>query len=269
MINVTDFKNTLDKISNIKSDFYIPSHSTIITSQVELQRVAKMNKNEEISNEKLFEVKRNGSFKYFKPELRLRLEIEAEFETMETRSADPFHISEEAKQALHEAYKYWGGKTTSELASSYMEEETLLAMKHNIFTPGNYFYNGIGHFTVKYGEVLEIGYEGIIAKAQAELDKLDIGDADFGKRSAFLRASIMSCQAAIDYAKRYALLALEEAQKESDPTRKLELLKIAKDYQLYPSAGSDRHAATDPFIRGENGLLEAMKTAVKQRKNTK
>ena len=26
-----------------------------------------------------------------------------------------------------------------------MTEETLLAMKHNIFTPGNYFYNGIGH----------------------------------------------------------------------------------------------------------------------------
>ncbi len=51
--------------------------------------------------------------------------------------------------------------------------------------------------------------------------------------------------------------------------RRLELLKIAEDYQLYPSAGSDRHAATDPFIRGENGLLEAMKTAVKQRKNTK
>ncbi len=41
----------------------------------------KMNTNEEISNEKLFEVKRNGSFKYFKPELRLRLEREAEFET--------------------------------------------------------------------------------------------------------------------------------------------------------------------------------------------
>ena len=46
--------------------------------------------------------------------------VEAEFDTMETRSADPFHISEEAKQALHEAYKYWGGKTTSELATSYI-----------------------------------------------------------------------------------------------------------------------------------------------------
>ena len=51
--------------------------------------------------------------------------------------------------------------------------------------------------------------------------------------------------------------------------RRMELLKIAGDYQLYPSAGSDRHAANDPFIRGENTLLEAMKTAVKQGKNTK
>lgn len=130
--------------------------------------------------------------------------MEAEFDTVETRSADPFYISEETKKALHEAYKYWGGKTTSELATSYMEPETV-AMKHNMFTPGNYFYNGIGHFTVKYEEVLNIGYEGIIAKAQAELDRLDIGDGDYGKRAAFLRAAIMSCQAAIDYAHRYAL----------------------------------------------------------------
>ena len=49
-------------------------------------------------------------------------------------------------------------KTTSELATSYMEPETLLAMEHNIFTPGNYFYNGVGHVTVKYGEVLAIGF---------------------------------------------------------------------------------------------------------------
>ena len=76
--------------------------------------------------------------------------MEAEFNTVEHRTADPFYISEETKKKLHEAYKYWKGKTTSELATSYMAEETLLAMKHNIFTPGNYFYNGIGHFTVKY-----------------------------------------------------------------------------------------------------------------------
>lgn len=46
MMKIYEFINTLDKISQIQSDFYIPSHSTIITSQAELQRVAQMNKNE-------------------------------------------------------------------------------------------------------------------------------------------------------------------------------------------------------------------------------
>ena len=60
--------------------------------------------------------------------------LEAEFDTVETRSADPFYISEETKRTLHEVYTYWKGKTTSELAHSYMAPETLLAMDHNIFT---------------------------------------------------------------------------------------------------------------------------------------
>ena len=73
-----------------------------------------------------------------------------ELDTVEFRSADPFYVSEENKAKIREAYKYWEGKTTSELATSYMAEETKLAIEHNIFTPGNYFYNGIGHVTVAY-----------------------------------------------------------------------------------------------------------------------
>ena len=69
--------------------------------------------------------------------------LEAEFDTVAERSADPFYISEETKKTLHEVYKYWKGKTSSDLATSYMSPETLTAMKHNMFTPGNYFYNGI------------------------------------------------------------------------------------------------------------------------------
>ena len=51
--------------------------------------------------------------------------LEAEFETVETRSADPFYISEETKKRLLAADVYWKGKTTSELATSYMAPETL------------------------------------------------------------------------------------------------------------------------------------------------
>ena len=118
--------------------------------------------------------------------------LEAEFDTVETRSADPFYISEQTKKELKEANAYWKGRTTSDLATAYMEPETLLDIEHNIFTPGNYFYNGVGHVTVKYEEVLAIGYEGIIAKAQKELDESNVGDGDYAKNSRFLEAVIMS-----------------------------------------------------------------------------
>ena len=164
--------------------------------------------------------------------------LEAEFDTVATRKADPFYISDETKKTLHEVYKYWKGKTTSELATSYLAEETKVAMAHNIFTPGNYFYNGVGHVTVKYDEVLAIGYKGIIAKAKAELDKCNPGDEDYVTRSAFLKAVIMSCEAAITYAKRYAELAKDMARKESSAARKAELEVIARNCERVPENGA-------------------------------
>ena len=165
--------------------------------------------------------------------------LEDEFDTVETRSADPFYISEQTKQELKAANAYWKGKTTSELATSYMEPQTLLAMEHNMFTPGNYFYNGVGHVTVKYGEVLEIGFSGIRTKAEAELAKLSLADGDYQKRSRFLEAVMISCDAAVTYARRYAKLALEEAEKCTDPVRKMELLVIAQNCANVPEKGAN------------------------------
>ena len=158
---------------------------------------------------------------------------------MATRSADPFYISEETKDKLREVYPYWKGKTTSELATSYMSPEALAAIEHNIFTVGNYFYNGIGHFTVDYGKVLGIGYKGIIAEANDALKKLDVADADYASRSAFLHAVIISCDAVINYADRYATLAKEMAAAEADANRREELLKIAANCARVPRYGEE------------------------------
>lgn len=165
--------------------------------------------------------------------------LESEFDTVATRTADPFYISEETKKTLHEVYKYWKGKTTSELATAYMAPETLIAIEHNMFTPGNYFYNGIGHVTVNYAKILKSGFKGIIAEAEAALKKLDFGDEDYAQRHSFLNAVIISCKAAIAYAKRYSLLALELAEKEKDLNRKEELKEIAENCMKVPENGAE------------------------------
>ena len=164
--------------------------------------------------------------------------LENEFDTVATRKADPFYISEETKRTLHEVYKYWKGKTTSELATSYLAPEASLAMAHNMFTPGNYFYNGVGHVTVEYDKVLAIGYKGILGEVRAALAKVVPGDADYASRHTFLKAVEMSCEAAITYAHRYALLAREMAAKETDAARKAELEQIARNCDNVPENGA-------------------------------
>ena len=172
--------------------------------------------------------------------------LEAELDTVATRTADPFEIAEETKAELKEADKYWKGKTTSELATSYMAPEAIKAIEHNIFTPGNYFYNGVGHVTVKYWEVLETGFEGIMEKAQKELDGCSVGDGNYARKSHFLEAVILSCKAVIDYAGRYAKLAQEMAAQTSDPVRNRNFLlsqRTAAGYRQRVHRISMRHVS--------------------------
>ncbi|WP_294363382.1 glycyl radical protein [uncultured Clostridium sp.] len=164
--------------------------------------------------------------------------LESEFDTIEKRSADPFYISEETKVALKNAYKYWHGKTTSELATSYMNPDTIKAIEYNIFTPGNYYYNGVGHVTVCYDKILEIGYEGIIKEAQDELKLCRVSDMDYVSKSQFLNSVILSCKAVINYAKRYSVLAKKLAEKCIDKKRKKELEIISKNCDRVPEKGA-------------------------------
>ena len=165
--------------------------------------------------------------------------LEDEFDTIADRSADPFYISKETAEKLTEIHKYWQGRTTSELATSYMAPETLTAIEHNIFTVGNYFYNGIGHVNVDYAKVLKIGFKGIFKYAESERAKCNIYDKDYATRYYFLTSVMESCEAAIIFAKRYSKAAHQLAQECSDTKRREELLKIAEICAKVPANGAE------------------------------
>lgn len=164
--------------------------------------------------------------------------LEAEFDTVEHREADPFRITKEHAAAIKEANAYWKGRTSSELARSYMAPEAIRAMEHNIFTTGNYYFNGVGHVTVQYWKVLEKGFNGIIEEVREELKNVHPGDADYATKSRLLHAMIISCQAVIAYANRYADEANKLAAKETNPVRKQELLMIAANCKNVPANGA-------------------------------
>lgn len=160
--------------------------------------------------------------------------VEKEFDTMATRMADPFEIPKDTAKRLHNAFLYWPGKTTSDLATSYMSQPCLDAQANGVFTVGNYYFNGVGHVCVDYGKVLAKGFSGIIMEAEAQKAKLSGAVPEDIKKRDFYDAVIITYKAAITYAHRYADLCDQLAARESNPTRKAELTQIAANCRRVP-----------------------------------
>ena len=174
-------------------------------------------------------------------EIHVELSLEwllDELDTISTRPADPYYVSEESKKIIRSLAPYWEGKTNSEYALSLMSKECMDALEHGVYDSGSYLYGGVGHSQVDYGRILERGFEGIIEDCEAELAKLDRSDPEWIKKEQFYKALMITYTAAINFAHRYARKAEEMAAKEANPVRKAELLQIAKNCQHVPQYGA-------------------------------
>lgn len=102
--------------------------------------------------------------------------------------------------------------------------------------------------TVQYEKVLAIGYRGIIEEANEAKAKLRFGDGDYARRTHFLDAVILSCEAVINYAHRYAALCRSEAASCADVTRRAELERMAQNCDRVPEYGArDFYEACQSF----------------------
>lgn len=164
--------------------------------------------------------------------------IKDELETVGKRKGDSFQITDKVKKQLTEVFDYWEGKTTNELATSYMYPETIDAMNENVFTVANYYFNGVGHVSVDYAKILAKGYKGIIEEVENAIKAADKESPEFIKKKIFWDSIIVSCKAVINYARRYAKLAREMAAKETDSLRSKELLQISKNCETVPENGA-------------------------------
>ena len=164
--------------------------------------------------------------------------IRGEFDRVSSRQGDVFQIYKETREQLEQVFNYWEGKTTSELAYSLMSQESVSAINCHVFNIGNFLYNGIGHVSGDYAKILQKGFLGVIDEATEEMNKLDKFDYTYIKKEQFLKAVIITCNAAIEYAKRYEALARKLAASCIDEKRKFELLKIAENCKKVPAYGA-------------------------------
>jgi pyruvate formate-lyase/glycerol dehydratase family glycyl radical enzyme len=165
-----------------------------------------------------------------------------ELDRFNKRRTERFEIDESDKRTLREAFEYWKGKSTAEIAQEEMPEESRRASKVGLFTigaPGT----GIGHFIPDYKLILSKGLEWIASKAAS----LKIKTKD-KKKQEFYQAVEISVAGVIRFANRYADLAEQVAADTSEPERGKELEQIAAICRRVPAKpAASFHEALQSF----------------------
>ena len=157
-----------------------------------------------------------------------------ELDRFNLRTSSRFTITEEAKEQIRGVRDYWRGKTVLERTMALLPQDAIDSMNSKMFTCSYTLNKGTGHFLLNFEKVLKDGFYGIQKECEEKLASLDYSIPEDFEKIALYRALIITCEAVRDFALRYASLAREKAEKEADPTRKQELLKIAENCERVP-----------------------------------
>ena len=138
------------------------------------------------------------------------------------------------KLQREEIIPYWTGRSMREKILSRMTPEWHDCYEAGMFTEFME-QRGPGH-TCGGEQVFTTGYMDYKEKIKKTMDELDyINDPEAVNKCEELKAMDISCDAVIILGERYHKLALEMAEKETDETRKAELLQIAANLEVVPA----------------------------------
>ena len=154
--------------------------------------------------------------------------IAEEIDTIAGRFETAFHVSEETKGLIKErVLPHWRGNTVYDRIVEKVPPASLEAVDEGLFF--HYYLNrSIGHITVDYRKVLDIGFSGIRRQIETSLAAVS-GDDERGRRKRqYGDALLKVVDAVIVFARRHADLAQGMASSCADATRREELEQIAR-----------------------------------------
>ena len=167
----------------------------------------------------------------FSPDIAWRW-MKDEIDTIGSRPQDPFYISDEDKRIMREElFPYWEGKSLDETCEDQYREAGLWEMSGESFVSDCSYHavNGGGDSNPGYDVILmKKGMIDIQNEARAHLKKLDYANPEDIDKIYFYKSIIDTTEGVMAYARRLSAYAAELAQKETNPKRKAELLKISE-----------------------------------------
>ncbi|MCT4627421.1 choline trimethylamine-lyase [Halodesulfovibrio sp.] len=167
----------------------------------------------------------------FSPDIAWRWMVD-EIDTIGTRSQDPFFISEEDKKIMREElFPFWAGKSVDEYCEDQYREADLWEISGESYVSDCSYHavNGGGDSNPGYDVILmNKGMLDVQREAREHLEKLDYANPEDIEKIYFYKSLIDTAEGIMIYARRLSEYAAELAQKETNPQRKAELMKISE-----------------------------------------
>lgn len=210
----------------------------------------------------------SGRYGIIYPELQGSY-LENAIKELPNQTKTPFSLSEDDIAIIRdELLPYWRGKSFLEIYSQFLPQATrkLMFKDDDIYTASFLLTqsNTIRHslqWCLDYKKVLENGFNGIKEDAQKRINSLDVYSEDNNyEKIIFYKSVIIVCEAVVVYSKRYAQLAKEMAEKETNPKRSKELQEISKICEKVPGnpASSFREAIQSQWFTQLVSRLECL-----------
>ena len=164
--------------------------------------------------------------------------LAVEIDEFAHRRADVFEVSPEVRShILNDIVPAWHGKTMNDRVMAMMTPEVAGAQKAGVISGRGNITSGDGHIILNIQKVFDAGLNGIIGEAEAALESLSPYEAAAFKKRPFLEGAIITLQAAIDFAGRFADEAERQANLPATPAeRRAELQTIALTCRRVPAA---------------------------------
>lgn len=150
-----------------------------------------------------------------------------ELDLFEKRDGDVFYITEQTKQQLRDIAPFWENNNLRARGEALLPDEVSVFMETGVFGMEGKLNAGDAHLAVNYEKLLKYGLKGYEERARELQRNLDLTVPENIDKNVFYRSVLTVIEAVHTFALRYAKLAEQMAERETDPSRKAELMKMA------------------------------------------
>ena len=171
------------------------------------------------------------------PELSWRW-IAEELDQFETRTQDPYRVTEDQKRRLREQiFPFWRGRSLEEAYLARLPEETArVTVDTGVVDNDSKWRSYVGEHTPDFQDIVFAkGFLGLLGEARDHLASLEPTDPERLERIEYYKAAALSCEAIIRLGERYAEEAGRLAGTEPDPARRAELETLAATCRQVPA----------------------------------